>query len=338
MCRKLSKIAMLIISCVSIVCFFSGCSTKLTGGPNSTDYVYGNGGLAVVKGEYVYYVNGYTSYKDIEGASDNKLGAINKSGIYRTKLENGKLAYTYNEKDTNQEYAYTLTKTEQVVSKVAGHENTKLYIFDDCIYYSSPNTDKDNSGNVKNEYLDFYMCNLDSTGNKHLYKTQASSSNQDYAFVKIDNTVYLICYDGTNLVIVNTSNKSKKTISNAVTSVAFKEQTNYFANSHNVQQEECYVYFTRANEDENANGNVLAKVNITDGTETIIDQNNNCTYKVLAVENNSLFYTKSNSLTNSTTESIYKFANETETRYYTNLFNEIYVVPFNGTTDIQLII
>ena len=331
MFKRISKILMIMVCCATVLCMFTGCSGKLKGGPSTNDFVYGNGGLAVVKGEYVYYVNAYTSHSTITSAKQNKQGSVKKSGIYRTKLENGKLVYTYNEKDTEQEYSYTLTKTEQVVSKVAGHEDTKLYIFDDYIYYSSPNTDKDSTGAVKNEYFDFYMCNLDSTGNKHLYKSQASSSNQDYAFIKIGNTVYLVCYDGTNLVIVNTKTKSKETISNSVTSVAFKEQTNYFADSHSVTDVESYVYYTRANSDENAEGNVLAKAKIATGEETIIDQNNSCTYEVFGVEGTELIYGKKNTSTNSDTQAIYKYNANQEIRLYSNLFQEVFVVPYNGT-------
>ena len=233
MIKKFSKILILTL-CVCLSLFaFAGCNNALKGGPSANDVVYGNGGIAVVKGDYIYYVNGYTNYSDVTSKSKNTN--VKKSALYRTKLNNGKLDYTYNELDTEQKYSNTLSLTEVVAPKVVGHENTALYIYDNNIYYSSPNTDKDREGNVKNEYLDFYVSNLNGTGNKHIYKTNASSSNQKYAFTKIENTVYLLCYDGTNLVIVNTSTKAVKTISNAVTSAEFSVKSTY-ASARNISR------------------------------------------------------------------------------------------------------
>ncbi len=331
MFKKLFKISALIVCVACSLFVFAGCNSGLKGGPALNDYVYGNGGLAVVKGDYVYYVNGYKSYSSITSANDNKQGSVKYSSIYRTKLENGKLAYTYNELDTEQKYSHTLTKTEQVVSKVAGHESAGIYIFDNYLYYSSPNTDKDNSGTVKNEYLDFYRCKLDGTGNTHLFKTQAYSSNQSYTFSKIGNTVYLICYDGTNLNIVNTANKSKNKVSDAVTSVAFNKQTNYFATSHSVSEMEKEVYYVCANEDKKASGNVLAKVNIQTGDKTTIDSSNSNTYTLHGMGNDRVVYSKKSSLNNGSNEVLYAYNGTTETELYSNLFDSIVVIDNNST-------
>ena len=337
MFKKLFKISTLVVCIACSLFAFAGCNRGLTGGPALNDYVYGNGGLAVVKGDYVYYVNGYTSYSNITEAGQNKQGSVKKSSIYRTKLENGRIAYTYNEKDTEQKYAHTLTKTEQVVSKVAGHENAGLYIFDNYIYYSSPNTDKDNSGTVKNEYLDFYRCKLDGTGNTHLFKTQAYSSNQSYTFSKIDNTVYLICYDGTNLNIINTSNKSKKTISESVTSVAYNKQTNYFATSHTVSEMEKYVFYACANEDEKAGGNVLAKVNIVTGVSSTIDNSNAYTYTLYGMANDNVVYSRKSKLDNSANPIIYSYNGSQHTELYSLVFDNIYVVESSSTAFMGII-
>ena len=182
-----------------------------------------------------------------------------------------------------------------------------------------------------NEYLDFYVCNLNSTGNKLLYSTQASSSNQDYTFVKIGRTVYLVCYDGTNLVIVNTKTKSINKISNSVTSVAFKEQTTYNENSHSVADFDSYVYYTCANQDENASGNVLAKAKITTGESTVLDQNNNNTYEVFGIAGSDLIYGLTDALINASKQAIYKDNLSSKTRLYTNSFENVYVAPSNGT-------
>ncbi len=333
MIKKFSKIFLTLSLVLCSAFAFSGCNKALKGGPESNAVVYGNGGLGVVKGDYVYYVNGYTNYSDVTSSNKNKYGNVSKSAVYRTKLVNGKLDYTYNEKDTEQTYSNTLSLTERVVPKVVGHENTGLYIYDNNIYYSSPNTDKDNEGNIKNEYLDFYVSNINGTGNKHIYKTQTSSSNQSYTFTKIDNTVYLVCYDGTNLVIVNTSNKNVKTISNAVTSVAFKVNSTYASANYSISDFDSYVYYTRANSDENATGNVLAKAKINTSIEEIISQDTSKTFSLIGVAGNDVYYTVVDSAVNSNITSIYKNNSE----YITNIFTSTYAFEFSDKTNTGLL-
>ena len=335
MIKKFSKI-LVVIACVFCSAFaFAGCNNGLKGGPESSSVVYGNGGLAVVKGDYVYYVNGYTNYADVTSKSKNSN--VKKSALYRTKLVNGKLDYTYNEKDTEQKYSNTLTSTEVVVSKVVGHENTALYIYDNNIYYSTPNTDKDREGNVKNEYLDFYATNLNGTGTKHIYKTQSSSSNQKYAFTKIGKTVYLLCYDGTNLVVVNTSNKSVKTISNAVTSVEFSVSSTYASANYVTTDFDSYVYYTRANADENASGNVFAKAKITTGEETVLNQDTAKTTTLIGAVSGDLYYSVVNSAINSNVTTIYRNNTELITNNFTNTYAFTYsdgvTTGLIGTTD-----
>ena len=61
---------------VSILFVFAlsvfGCgSFKLSGGPKATDTVYGNGSVAVVKGDYLYFTNAYLDYNNIETKTKN---------------------------------------------------------------------------------------------------------------------------------------------------------------------------------------------------------------------------------------------------------------------------
>ena len=84
------KISILcLILCLSLITFF-GCGViSLPAGPKYDDAVYGNGGFAVVKGDYLYFANAYIDYNNI-GNNDNKFdrdGTMQKNyGIYRTKL------------------------------------------------------------------------------------------------------------------------------------------------------------------------------------------------------------------------------------------------------------
>ena len=73
---------------------------------NTNETVYGNGGTSVTKGDYVYFVNSYTSYNGLE-KNDNNTGEVTNSAIYRTKLSGGKVNY-----DDNGNVKYEAINTE----------------------------------------------------------------------------------------------------------------------------------------------------------------------------------------------------------------------------------
>ena len=81
------KLLSLIIMCIMAVSiFFTGCSCSKEGlkdNPATDANVISNGGLTVVKGDYLYYINGYTDETTLT-KDDNKYGKVNHSGIYRT--------------------------------------------------------------------------------------------------------------------------------------------------------------------------------------------------------------------------------------------------------------
>ena len=261
---KLSSLILLLFLCVILV---SGC-TGTWDGPETGADVTGNGGLAVQKGQYLYFVNGYTARDDMKDG-DNK-GELNYSGIYRAKLdENNNLMY---EEDG------TLKDCKKIVSKVAGYDDASLYIFGDYLYFSSPYADKvadeENSSQTNNFNLtDFYSIKLDGTSLSKLYTTENDSDDLQFSFVKTNNCndVNLVVYDGSKIVVVNCTTKKSAIVSENVTGVAIPKVSEYKQNNNQISVQESSIYYTRsAKDDENISGNVLAYSLIGENTENVI--------------------------------------------------------------------
>ena len=113
------KLLSLIIMCIMAVSvLFAGCTPKgLRDNPATDANVVSNGGMTVVKGDYLYFVNGFEDETKLT-KYDNKYGKVTHAGIYRTKLVNGQI-----QKDKDG----FLSSVDQVVSKVVGFGNGGFY-------------------------------------------------------------------------------------------------------------------------------------------------------------------------------------------------------------------
>lgn len=253
---------------------FTGCGFQaLQGGPKDSDPVSSNGGLVVQKGNYLYFVNGYTEISDLDGEV-NKYGDVNFSSLYRTELDS----------DGNLQYDEDGKLIANVLApKVVGTENCSFYIYGSKIYYASPNSEKGTDGEIDYKKTDFYMSNLDGTHVSRIYKTTVSSTSIDFAFYEIDGTVYLALYDSSELFVINCSNKDVKKVATGVTGVVFPDES----------EQHGYVYYTRSSVDEDKvdNGNILAMASIVDAEEIDI-QGKNSTFVAKTLKSNTLIYTK----------------------------------------------
>ena len=288
---KLSAILLVFVMCVMTLV---GCANNAKDLPDTNAMVSGNGGLAVQKGEYLYFVNGYTSVSDMQGG-DNK-GGDKYSAIYRVKLGDNNTV-SYNEDGE-------LENCELIIDKICGFDKTGLYIFGDYIYYATPNTEKvanDSHETVYNfELTDFYRARLDGTGRTLLYKTNLASSSTKFAFYKANGVddVYLALFDGTKLVFVNASNKKVTTICENASSVAMPVYDIYNAENNQISKGATNIYYTRnATEEENmSGGNVIARAQIGKNEEEIISIDGVYTYTVLMANNDALVFTRKSSL------------------------------------------
>ncbi len=302
--KNITKFLSVLLIAIFCLTAFVGCSAGLDL-PNSDAVVSGNGGLAVKKGDYIYFVNGYQSISNLK-TGDN-LGGNTYSAIYRTKLENGEIAY--NEDGT-------LKNCDLIVDKVCGFEKTALYIFGDYIYFATPNTEKvisSSSLSSNFELTDFYRAKLDGSNRTLIYKTSRTSDKTAFAFYKTttNSDVKLAIFDGESLSIVNCANKEVKVVCDSVSTVALPNYSDYNIANNQISLGASNVYYTRASKDEDSvdSGNLLCYAKLDDGVEHIIEKGN-YTYEVKSATNEYLLFTKKSSYNFSANNFVIKYAYE----------------------------
>ena len=294
---KKSLCSLIIMFFITAIMIFTGCSNKgLEDNPSKTAQVVSNGGMAVVKGDYLYYVNGFVDRANLDVKKDNKFGDVEKGAIYRTKLnDNSEIA-----KDSEG----FLEKTECVVPKVVGFDNGGFYIIDDYIYYATPNMNLSSDGKPQTDRVEFHKINIDGTDDKLVYSTEKAEAELDWSVYKVDDRVYILTYCDGKIISVDTENqKTVATIENS-TSYAFYYENNYSTNNTRNNEHLRYVYYTRdAGENDNfsANrkGNMLCKFDVSKGEEIVLNAELNCTYLIKQIMKSGvesyLYYTKANS-------------------------------------------
>lgn len=334
--------SLVVMMFIALTFVLTGCSPKgLEDNPDTKANVVSNGGMTVVKGDYLYYVNGYQD-RTLLTSGDNDEGEIERSGIYRTKLNNAEIS---KDKDG------FLTKTEQVVSKVVGFDNGGFYILGDYIYYGTPYMKLSSDGKLQSDRVEFHRINIDGTDDEKFYVTDKAETNLEWTMYFIGNTPYLVTYCDSKIITVNASTgKVVASIENS-TSHAFYYEEDFNMNGSRDSEMLKYVYYTRAiSADDNASsdfkGNVVCRLNVATGeTEVVNSASKDYTYTIKGVEKDRVYYTKQNS-TISGLSLLYKkdiynsWANANEvkltnveyTNYYFCNYGMSTVIASDGTT------
>lgn len=289
--KYLLSLIMVICACTFVL---AGCGAKgLKDNPPTNASITGNGGYAIRKGDYLYYVNGfvddYTTELD-DYKTDNVEGEVVYGAIYRTKLVNN--SFDKNEKGF-------LNKSECVVSKVVGYDNGGFFIVGDYIYYATPCMNVNADGVIQNKRIVFNRINIDGTNNKEIYTTEQDSSDIDWQVNVIGDKTYLVVKQtitdqetGTDTVVKSFVDNGKRfkevaTIS-GITEVIMDEEVNLSSE---------YIFYTRSvNEDETqytTAGTLVCKVSLVDGNETVYELDKSSTFKLIALNNDRLYMTKS---------------------------------------------
>ena len=142
--KKIIIVLVALLTCLTAV--FAGCnestgySNKLT---NLDGAVESNGGFAVAKGDYVYFINGVETH-----TSDNTYGDVQTGALVRIKRA---------------DLANPAEATPELVIPalfVAGDTTSGFYMYGDSVYYASPTTAKNKEGIVENTKLDFIKTSL----------------------------------------------------------------------------------------------------------------------------------------------------------------------------------
>lgn len=162
-------------------------SEKLDGYVSTETAAVSNGGFAVEKGDYVYFINGVEDY-----TVENKYGKVEKGALMRIKktdLASGNYA-----------------NVDTVVPQLFAAQNFQsgIYIYGDYVYYATPTADKDKDNNVANENLDFKSAKLDGTEAMKGYYFRLSGNTTNYRFVEVGGTVYCMYEEDSALKSYNT--------------------------------------------------------------------------------------------------------------------------------------
>lgn len=240
----------------SVALLFAGCGLgKLADGPDASDDVSGNGSLAVTKGDYLYFVNGYKGVADV--ADSNHYGNVEQSAIYRVKLDaEGKVTEDTKYDEEGEEIfdkTQSLKNLEILVPKVAGFEYTKLYIFGDFLYYSTPNHLRDKSGEIMSKYINIYRVRLDRAGeNDLMYSSDSENSSVKWSMHQIGDVAYMTILDGEKLVVVSqdllTGGTSLKVV--AEEHITTSTLPTYSNSTDTVSDLDKKIYFTEENHDD----------------------------------------------------------------------------------------
>lgn len=218
--------------------------------------VESNGGFAVKKGEYIYYVNGVQNY-----TVDNTYGTPVKGAIHRISAEN--LA------------AHNYADVQTVVPLVAysGSHSSGIYIYGDYVYYSTPSTAKNSDGEVQNTYLDFKRSKLDGSETQKDAIYTSSDNTIDYRYVEANDAVYLMYAIKENLYGSDTTNLHSVNVETGADTLLAYDVASYVFDSEDL--ENPYVYYTMS-------------VNRYEGKSDSSDEKYNQIYRVKADDTTSL--------------------------------------------------
>ena len=163
-----------LILCLLMAFSAVGCTGKEWKVGYAGGEVSSNGGFSVEVGDYVYFINGIATATD-----KNDFGTPVKGSLVRMKKADLK----------NPQEA---TSAEVVVPKLfaSSYYQAGVSIFNDYVYYASPNADTNKKGEVLNSQIVFYKTKLDGTGTTKILT--CDSLSQEYKFVQVGQEIYLI--------------------------------------------------------------------------------------------------------------------------------------------------
>lgn len=233
--KKIFKSCLMVLVAVCVSFSFVGCKKKLSPTTTNTDNikfsggVTTNGGMTVVSGDYMYFINGT---KTNDGKSQDKN---TKSAICRVK------------------YDMTTGKTsgdmEVVVDELVGFTDGSLYIFGDFLYYATPCSGENSKGDVLYNKTEFKRYDLVHGKSYSLYTTELNSESEaiSYAYYVVNDTLNLLVYEKTNATVKSLKIDKKVTenysISN-VTSCLFSENYGAVTTTNATVDANLFVYYT----------------------------------------------------------------------------------------------
>lgn len=190
-----------ILSCALCLCLLgsvlTGCkegkwtATSLKGWGSTENIV--NGGFITETENYFYYLNGVAN-----SSADNTYGKPVKGTLMVAKKD--------------------LSQTEIAVPKLfaASDFDAGIYIYGNHVYYGTPSTDKNSSGNVAKSEMMFRRAKLDGSSDELLFTVSALSYEYRIS-ATADGKVYVVYYDSSAKAIKSYSVSDKSTVTVALT-------------------------------------------------------------------------------------------------------------------------
>lgn len=187
--KKILKSCLLVLVAVCVSFSLVGCKKKISPTTTNTDNiktsngVSTNGGITVVNGEYMYFINGT---KTNDGTSQNKN---TRSAICRVKYD-----MTTGE---------TSGDMEVVVDELVGFVEGSIHIFGDFLYYATPCDGENSKGEVLFNKTSFKRYDLVNKKSYTLYTTELNVDSEEvsYAYYVVDETLNLLVYEKSNMTI-----------------------------------------------------------------------------------------------------------------------------------------
>jgi hypothetical protein len=213
--------------CLTTAFSFTACKNDnytqptLSGYTSSESKAESNGGFAVKKDGYVYFINGAE-----ENTAENAFGEVTKGALCR-------IAY---DKLTAGDFSTVETVVPMLF--VAQNFDAGIYIYGDYVYYATPTTDKNLSGKVESGWLDFKRAKLDGSEAMKNYYFRLEDNTSKYRFVEVDGVVYCMYEEEGALKSYNTATETTTTLAKGIKSESFFYDTSDPTNP--------YAYYTMA--------------------------------------------------------------------------------------------
>lgn len=160
--------------------------------------VASNGGFAVEKGDFVYFINGLEDYSE-----PNVYGDVVKGSLMRIKKA-----------DLNAGN-YENVKTVVPMLFVAQNFDAGIYIYGDYVYYATPTTRKNLEGEVESSCIDFKRAKLDGTETMKDYYFDLESNSANYRFVEENGVVYCLYEEDGYLKSYDTKEREHRVLAKA---------------------------------------------------------------------------------------------------------------------------
>lgn len=222
MTKKILSGALAILMMVITSVMFVGCSGKDN---YSNEAIASNGGIAVIKDGYMYYIAGGT-----DQLKEPTEEMVNASSIYKRPVDEAG-----NPIDSG--------KVELVYKGIAGFTYGELYMFGDYLYFATPSGKISNTASKMTDRTSF--CRVRKDGKKYevLYTTETKDKLKYQYYNPTNEELYLVILEGTELYSINIKKDKKIELSSDVSSVAFSSDLGRGAGA------DPYIFYTKAPEE-----------------------------------------------------------------------------------------